>query len=66
MAREGVKKVIEATPRAQLLRRSFWAHRQLDMFTSAPQGATARSSSTEPYAQHLDQLRAQRGQEARA
>jgi hypothetical protein len=66
MALEGRKRVIEATPRAAVLRRSFWAHRQLDMFVSAPQGATARSSALEPYVHHLDHLRANRDQEARS
>lgn len=58
----------QANPKQQqrevVLTRSYWAKRQLDLFTSAPHGATARSSSLAPYASHLAQMRAERGARA--
>lgn len=61
MAREGRKHEDQAQPRTQVLRRSFWAYRQLDMFQAE---ATARSLN--PYARHLQRLRDMRAQESRA
>lgn len=65
MAREGRKeeqlspRQQQLSPRGQVLRRSFWAYRQLDMF-QVQQANEARN----PYAQHLQRMRAMREQQA--
>lgn len=61
MAREGRKQENQGQPRAQVLRRSFWAYRQLDMFQ-----AEQASRALNPYAQHLQRMRAMRDQERAA
>ena len=51
----------QASPRAQVLRRSFWTYRQLDMFQ-----LEQTSRALNPYARHLQRLRNMRAQEQRA
>ncbi len=58
MARQDRKVIPEAT-REVVLRRSYWSHRQLDLFVSqAP-----RLDSLNPYARHLQRMRDMRAQE---
>lgn len=61
MARAERKEEHQAQPRAQVLRRSFWAYRQLDMFQ-----LEQTSRALNPYARHLQRLRDMRAQEQRS
>lgn len=49
----------QVSPCGQVLRRSFWAYRQLDMFQEEQ---TAKALN--PYARHLQRMRAMREQQA--
>ena len=63
MAREGRKEEHQAQPRAVVLRRSYWAYRQLDLFAGQP---APRLDSQNPYARHLQRMRDMRAQEQRS
>lgn len=51
----------QQSPRAQVLRRSFWAERQLDLFAAA-----RLDNPLNPYARHLQRMRDMRAQERSA
>lgn len=61
MALEGRKQQKQVQPRAAALRRSFAAYRQLDLFQVEP-----AANALNPYARHLQRMRAMRDQEPRA